>query len=570
MDQNNTLRLTLGDWQWNAAVIGFINIIGKDNVYLSGNTVEFSADLLDGFEEKYFNYLIRTYEKTLSWYKIVSMRDRLEAYDNSEFENFNLDALKNLNTYIKDVKRFLKSNSYKAAYKLIDSEVDMLSLEKQLTIVKEPKSQQQFENERSKTISELKETQLVILKQIIAYCSSPEAKRHIGAKNIIYTVIKNAWNGVSFLNPQTKIPDVYIDYKSYFVDGAIDYIQQNKSKYKYQCFLCDAPIRDMSNDLSFLNATGFDVARKSSHVWNFQNDIAICPLCKLVYSCLPAGMAYVYDKGIYVNANVRIEEAFDVNRVIKQDILGNQDGGVRSIYPSLLGALQRQEHDGAQYEFADIQVARYDKEAYRFNILSRKMLAIIMESKEDLDRLIKAVFIENGQSIRVHDEVINRIFNNQNLFTLIHRMMYHKLADSGNCYFHGGHLNSLLIINQKIYSRLGGMKVENEKDSRKRNEAVIYYARKAGEGLRTGYKIKDAQHKLPGICYRLLNALKTSNKDMFMDVTLNCYLYVKRPVPEVLIRALSDDKDFSTVGYAFVAALIADEAVGESTSLQNE
>ena len=200
------------------------------------------------------------------------MRDRLEAYDNSEFENFNLDALKNLNTYIKDVKRFLKSNSYKAAYKLIDSEVDMLSLEKQLTIVKEPKSQQQFENERSKTISELKETQLVILKQIIAYCSSPEAKRHIGAKNIIYTVIKNAWNGVSFLNPQTKIPDVYIDYKSYFVDGAIDYIQQNKSKYKYQCFLCDAPIRDMSNDLSFLNATGFDVARKSSHVWNFQND----------------------------------------------------------------------------------------------------------------------------------------------------------------------------------------------------------------------------------------------------------------------------------------------------------
>ena len=36
MDQNNTLRLTLVDWQWNAAVICFINIIGKDNVYLSG------------------------------------------------------------------------------------------------------------------------------------------------------------------------------------------------------------------------------------------------------------------------------------------------------------------------------------------------------------------------------------------------------------------------------------------------------------------------------------------------------------------------------------------------------
>ena len=115
------------------------------------------------------------------------------------------------------------------------------------------------------------------------------------------------------------------------------------------------------------------------------------------YTPAASGMAYVYDKGIYVNANVRIEEAFDVNRVIKQDILGNQDGGVRSIYPSLLGALQRQEHDGAQYEFADIQVARYDKEAYRFNILSRKMLAIIMESKEDWIVLSKRFLLKMGK-----------------------------------------------------------------------------------------------------------------------------------------------------------------------------
>jgi len=570
VDKNDTLRITLGDWQWNAALIGFINIVGKDHVHLSKNTVEFSADLLEDFEEKYFGYLIGTYEKTLSWHKIVSMMDRLEAYENSGFENFNSEALKSLNTYIKDVKRYLKSNSYKAAYELVASEMDMLSLEKQLTLLKEPKNQQQFESDRLKTIADLRPA-LAVLKQIIAYCARSEGKRYIGAKNIIYTVINNAWNGVSFLNPQTKIKDVYADYKAYFVDEAIDYIQQDKRKYKYQCFICDAPIKDMSNDLSFLNATGFDVARKSSHVWDFQNDIAICPLCKLVYSCLPAGMAYVYDRGIYVNANINIEDAFNINYVIKQRILGNQEGSPRSIYPALVGALHRQEHQVSQYDFADIQVVRYENGAYRFNIVSRKILEIIMESREDLDRLIKAAFIENGMNVRVHDEVITRIFNNQNLFTLIHRMLYHKLSSPGNCYFHGGHLTSLLKINQQIYMRLGGMKVENEKENRKRNAAIIWAARKAGEGLRTRYKVKDAHHKLPGICYRLLNALKTSNKDMFMDVALNCYLYVKNPVPEVLTSALSNDKDFSTMGYAFVAALI-DEATGEreNTAPQDE
>lgn len=570
MDISDALILTLGDWQWNASLIGFINIVGKDHVHLYKDTVEFSVDLLEGFEEKYFGYLIRTYEKMLSWHKIVSMMDRLDAYENSEFEHFNLEALKSLNNYIKDVKLYLKSNSYKAAYELVASKVDILSLEKQLTPVKEPKNQQQFENDRLKTIAELRSA-LEVLREIIAYCASPEGKCYIGAKNVIYTIINNAWNGVSFLNPQTKIKDVYADYKTYFVDTATDYIKQDKRKYKYRCFLCDAPIKDMSNDLSFLNATGFDVARKSSHVWDFQNDIAICPLCKLVYSCLPAGMAYVYDRGIYVNANINIEDAFNINYVIKQRILGNQESGPRSIYLALVGALHRQEHQASQYDFADIQVVRYENGSYRFNILSRKMLEIIVESREDLDRLIKAVFIENGMNVRVHDEVITRIFNNQNLFTLIHRMLYHKLSSPSNCYFHGGHLTSSLRINQQIYMRLGGMKVDNEKENRKRNADIIWAARKAGEGLRTGYKVKEAHHKLPGICYRLLNALKTSNKDMFMDVALNCYLYVKKPVPKVLTSALSNDKDFSTMGYAFVAALI-DEPTGErdNTAPQDE
>jgi len=55
-----------------------------------------------------------------------------------------------------------------------------------------------------------------------------------------------------------------------------------------------------------------------------------------------------------------------------------------------------------------------------------------------------------------------------------------------------------------------------------------------------------------------------------MDVTLNCYLYVKTQVPDVITKALSDEKDFATMGYSFVAALIDEPREKENTAQQAE
>ena len=86
--------------------------------------------------------------------------------------------------------------------------------------------------------------------------------------------------------------------------------------------------------------------------------------------------------------------------------------------------------------------------------------------------------------------------------------------------------------------------------------AIVKNASKAGYYLRKNYSDKGSANKLAGISYRLLNALKTSNQSNFMDIVLNCYLYVNNTVPKVVAENFSDDKDFKTMGYAFVAGLI--------------
>lgn len=548
------IELNLGDWMWNASLIGFINIVGKENVKIDQDTVEFSEDVLDNFEEKYFKYLIKIYEKTLSWYKIVYYKKTIEYFKNENYSNFDLEALKKLNNYIKNiVKYYIKSPSYKAAYELISSDVDILDKEKSLTSIKEPKNEKEFEEKKDSVILEVKE-RFAIINQIINYCSIDDAKKYLAGKNVIYNIIKNSWNGVCFLNAQTKEKDIYIDYKNYFVEPAKQYIGEDKRKFKYNCFTCNRAIKDLKNDLNFLNATGFDVNRKSSHVWNFVNDIAICPICKLIYSCMPAGMIYVYNRGMYINANFSIEEALRINNKLKAEILKNEEGQSINIYKALINSLNEETNENIKYELADIQIVRYENETYRFNILSKKTLEIIYKSKNELNYLINASYKEIKTYFNIYELVIKRLFNNQNLYTLIHKTILYKISYTSNCYFNMSHIKNLLYINIKILGGMGYM-VNSEKGNDIVKEANI-----SGYHLRENYKGKDAGNKLPGISYRLLNSLKTDNKDMFMDVVLNCYLYVKKQVPKIIVGALKDDDVFKTVGYAFVAGLIDEKS----------
>lgn len=535
----------MSDWLYNSGLVGLYNILKEsgDDVLVKDHYIEFSSSLLNDFEEKYFYYFINKYEEKLSWYKIISYEDLIEHYEDNDFKDFNEDSLKNLNTYITDVvKYYLKSNSYKAAYDLIANDIDVLSLEKKLSSIKIKKN----ENIED-IIPQVKDT-FEILKTIVDYCKSEDGKRYLAGKNAIYTIIKNAWDGICFLNPQTKEKNMYIDYKNYFITPIEEYLALDKSKFKYNCFVCDREMKDLKNDLSFLKETGFDVSRKSSHVWDFNNDVAICPICKLVYSCTPAGITYVFNRGLYINDNSSMKNAININNKVKNEILKEHEIKSSLTYRALVNSINEQFNDKIKYELADIQVVRFEDEKYRFNILSRKSLQVINDSRDDLNKLIKCGFKEVNTYFNIYDLVIDSLLNNQNLFILIHKLLVYKLSIPKNCQFATSHVVRMLNINFRFLEGVGYM--ENlEKD-------IIKYGNKSGYILRQDYKGKKAENKLNGIAYRLLNALKTNNKDMFMDTILNCYLYVQKEVPSIFLDALRDDIAFKTIGYAFVTGLI--------------
>ncbi|WP_209660235.1 type I-B CRISPR-associated protein Cas8b1/Cst1 [Acetoanaerobium pronyense] len=541
----------MGDWQLNAGIVGFINIMNhksEHNINIKEHYIEFSKEHLIGFSEKYFNYLIDTYKPYTSWYKIVSYEESIKKYEDNDYTNFDEKSLDNLNKYIKDIlKKYIKSNSYKAAFDLISIDINILDMEKQLSPIKLKKG-----SDIQSVLPEIKK-QLALIKDIIAFFKENETKKYVLGKNVIYQFIKNSWNGVSLLNPQTKEKDFYEDYNSYFVNPLIEYIETDKIKYKFQCFSCDSKMKDMKNTLSFLNHTGFDTVRKASHAWNFSNDIAICELCKLMYSCMPAGITYAYNKGIFVNENSSIEKLVKINTNLKSRIF-SYDSTDRDThtYRALINSFEKEHEEKLKYELADIQIIRYeqissDENRYKFNILSKNLLETIMKSKKYIDYLSKANYKENGERVNIYEATIDRLFNNQNMYTLIHKCILYKASAPKDNYYNDSHMLSLLKINVEYLKGVGYL--ENK------GLDIVDNGSRQGYFLKQAYKDKGSVDKVNGICYRLLNSLKTSNQNAFMDTLINCYLYVKKPVPQIFMETLKDEDVFKTVGYAFVAGL---------------
>ncbi len=126
-----------------------------------------------------------------------------------------------------------------------------------------------------------------------------------------------------------------------------------------------------------------------------------------------------------------MRNAIDINNKIYIEIFNQNKEDRKLTYKALVESINKEYNDKIKYELADIQLIRYEDEKYRFNILSKKSLQIIKESKDDLNKLINCGFKEINTYFNVYELVVDRLLNNQNMFTLIQKkcciINYHNL-----------------------------------------------------------------------------------------------------------------------------------------------
>lgn len=545
------LEFEISDWGYNASLAGFINIIGEENVtYLDHQCVQIEEEMLKDFVTKYFNYFIDTYEKVLPWYRIVSYKDSMEATLESKFDNFTEKDLKEMNYYVKNVlKYYFTSNSYKAAYPLIDADFNPEVEVKKLKTIN-LKKKDDFNEIKAELISQVKENFEIIAK-LIDYAKSEKGRKYLAGKNVVYNLIKNSWEGVSFLNRNTKEKDFYIDFEKHFIEPANKYLEADKTKYKYHCTNCERPIKDLELDYSFLTNTGFDTKRKASHVWNNDNDLAMCPICRLVYACMPAGFTFIQREGIFINSNANIQEMVRINRMMKNDLSSKLDDQNKSVYRTLVRMAQESDVEKHRYELADIQVVRHENESYRFNLLAKPVLTLMNRFEKELKSLIGANFKEGNERQYIFQEVVKNILDNQNLFLLAHKLIYYKVANYEQTYYYSYHIMNVLKINSYFTGGTGEMTQTITLDELEKVRANAYY-------FKEELKNRKRDQKLQGIAHQMLNAVKTVNRSLFMDILLKNYSGLDKQVPKIFLRIFDNDDNFRTIAYAYLTGLIGD------------
>ena len=569
------IELKLKDYLFNAGLLGFINILGKEaknNGELEfdnkNRLIRFSPKVLENFEYKYFDFFIKRYGKTLTYGKILEFEKYIDEFEENGEKIKSINELKMINDKITFFKAKIKSESYKKAYDFIEKNGTnkILGLEKELKKIKEPK-----ENIAEISNDDVKNN-LKIMKEIISFFKKKitdnegNVKNYLAAKNIAYVIINNAWSSVSFLNRANAAKDIYEEYKSYFVEPALEYINANKSKFKYKCTISNMPMKDYKNTLGFLNDTGFDVSRKPSHVWNFVNDIAVTPLVTLIYSCIPAGFIYGADKGIFVNANHNIDQLCKINNGIAYNILEDESEEKSiNLYKNLLKEIKK-EKDNTKYELSDIQIVKLEEGHYKFTLLSRNILKLLSENKEKLDDLLDKWYLIDRRYFYLYDVTITELLNNQNLFSLINKLCYYKISKI-KLYCKLKNIEDLLKINLDYIRRLKKMdkqeiveKKENKKTSEELTEKDIFYIRRDAMIFREEYIKKSGNDKKIGsLLYRLQNALRINNVDMFMDALISAHAYAGRNISSLFAKALLNDENFQTLGHGFLLGLLGED-----------
>ena len=569
------IELKLKDWLFNAGLLGFINILGEEakssgelEIDNKNRLIKFSPKVLENFEYKYFDFFIKRYGKTLTYGKILEFEKYIDKFEENGEKIRSINELKMINDKITFFKAKIKSESYKKAYDFIEKNGTdkILGLEKELKKIKEPK-----ENVDEISMENVKNN-FKIMKEIIDFFKKKimdeegNIKNYLAAKNIAYVIINNAWSSVSFLNKANAVKDIYEEYKSYFVEPALEYINANKSKFKYKCTISNMPMKDYKNTLGFLNDTGFDVNRKPSHVWNFVNDIAVTPLVILIYSCVPAGFIYGADKGIFVNANHNIDQLSKINNGIAYNILEDESEEKNiNLYKNLLKEIKK-EKDNTKYELSDIQIVKFEEGHYKFTLLSRNILKLLSENKEKLDDLLDKWYLIDRRYFYLYDSAITELLNNQNLFSLINKLCYYKISKAKlSCKLKN--IEDLLKINLDYIRRLKKMdkqeiieKKENKKTSEELTEKDVFYIRRDAMIFREEYIRKSGNDKKIGsLLYRLQNALRINNVDMFMDALISAHAYAGKNISSLFAKALLNDENFQTLGHGFLLGLLGED-----------
>ncbi len=416
------VEITLNNFLFNSGVLGFYKIMENSNklhlIKEEGNVLKVSKEAFQNFEDDYINAMLHTFEKDTKWHSITESKERILNLDLSKEED-----IKKLEDSYKFIKKSMESASYKAGYEI----AKMKDAENPYEYIARVK----VEN----TAEVMKENSIKIIEYLKKH------KEIFCMKDIIYNKIQMYWESVSFLNRTANTKDIKEEYKKTFVTPAQEYLDKRKSS-EYNCIECGNEVsKSDAFSMSWLRDTGVDINRKKSGFWNFKENAFICPICNLIYSCVPLGFTIVGDNSIFINQKNSIKELRQNNGVVEAQMASEEQSLEKiqnALFINLINEFKNVSNEKTyRNEVYNIQVIKRkkidkDKVIYEFNLISKDKLNAFSKSQYDFEKLVNKVIYINKEPFSIYEEVLSNFLKSQNQYKLLDRLINEAENNSAN------------------------------------------------------------------------------------------------------------------------------------------
>lgn len=544
INDNGYFKLSLDTFLYNAGIVGFIQVLEnskaeKDKDYIiEGQNLSISKKFLKkaDLSQLYIDSMIKKFGDKTRIYKTIQYIEHIINSKEIEEENFKEE----MNFIIGS----LEADGIKTSYKVLKKYKIPINIEENINEVKN------IIKDKSYDINEIKK----YLQKILNDFKNDKIKQNLLMKNIIYNKIKLFWKDKAFLSKNNSDKDLKEVFNNSFEEPLKNMIE-DKKEYKYNCITCDTKIQ-RNIDTTFLFEVGVDTNRKKSAFWNCNPDSFICPLCNFIYACSPMGFIEIGNNNlVFVNYNDSIEYLIKMNasEEFKEDIKYKNEKYLfyNKIIQKILSIKTK--------ELNSFQVITRNDKHYSSNIIGKDALQVIQTRKSDL-KFISSFSIKtsNDEYINMFEECLDNILNFRNQWLLIFKVL--KNDNKNNRVIYSVLFSILQIqITQKNIHKKGGIM--------KKKINLSYFAGKSGDEMRkiiigvnndmnlSDEQNKEADNKLRGLVYQLINSVYTNNKDIFFSNITRLYTGMNIVIPTIFTNIFEDDEYFKEIGFAYILGL---------------
>lgn len=549
INDNGYFKVSLDTFLYNAGIVGFIQVLEEAEASKGKNKEEVKNDIKDYYYEGQDLYVSK---------KFLLKFDFAKHYLKSICNKF----------HEKSILYKLINSSDKITLENINKEYGFLFKRKTLITTSNTLKDNKFISLVEKFNNEKKEREK-IFKDIVKYLNKNEKLRYyLFLGDIFMNKLSLIFSNIYFLKYLSNSKQYYIvkdldfykniDNEFTSIKNYISLEEDNKKSYKDTCIICNAKIKK-DFDTTFLFEVGVDTGRKRSTFWNYNPDSYICPICYMIYSCAPLGFRDIGNLMFFINQNDSIKTLISMN--IAGKIIDEKEDAHYIAYNTIINKAL----DEKMKELNSIQVIIRNKNGYSFNTIGHDTLKIIKSIKGELEVISKSyLIIPKDNYFNIYKICLENVLNFRNQWNLIYLLLMNFEKDGEKGYTINYTVKTIFTI-LKIQIKQNHIFREDINMNDKIN--LSYIACKSGDEMRRiiigvnndrnllDKEEKEADNKLRGLVYQLINSIHTSNRDLFLSNITRLYTGMNLTIPNIFTRIFERDEDFKEIGYAYVLGL---------------